>query len=230
MTTTPMIHVQNLRFAYAGGPTVLDLPELVIEEGEAVFLHGPSGHGKSTLLGLISGVLPLQEGRIQVLGKDLAALSARARDRLRGQGIGYIFQMFNLLPYLTVEENIALPGIIHPSRMEAGADAREEARSLARALGLAAHLNRPVHRLSIGQQQRAAAARALLGKPRLLIADEPTSALDEENAVAFMKLLLDLRKERSTTLLFVSHDRRLSGLFQRSLSLDEINRAPRAME
>ncbi len=224
------ISIQGLRFSYSEGPVVLDVPEFSINSGEAVFLHGPSGHGKSTLLGLISGVLPIQEGRIQVLGQDLGSLSSSARDRLRGREMGYIFQMFNLLPYLSVEENIALPGMIHPSRVPAGTNAKGEARRLAESLGLGDMLQRPVHRLSIGQQQRAAAARALFGSPKLLIADEPTSALDEDNAANFMQLLLNMRKQSATTLLFVSHDKRLAGLFERSLPLPGINRAARGGE
>ena len=224
----PAVHVTDLRFAWAPGRPVLDLPLLSIGRGERVFLRGPSGSGKSTLLGIVGGVLAPQSGTVRVLGEDLGRLSASRRDALRADGIGFVFQMFNLLPYLSVVDNVTLPARFSQRRRErAGPDLDAAARRLLGALGLTqpALLARPVAELSIGQQQRVAAARALLGSPELLIADEPTSALDADSREAFLALLMQECAAAGTTLVFVSHDTALGRLFDRQLSLPEINRA-----
>lgn len=221
---------RSVRFAYPGGTEILNIESLRIGRGESVFLHGPSGSGKTTLLSLLSGVLRPVEGLVQVLGNDLTRLSASARDTLRGSAMGYIFQGFNLIPYLTVEENIMLPCQLHPSRRSrivAGTPAQEAAR-LAHRLDIHAALSTPVTRLSVGQQQRVAIARAVIGSPELLIADEPTSSLDTDRRDAFLHLLVEVTGESraagtSTTLLFVSHDRSLAGHFDRTVALNEIN-------
>ena len=175
--------LRSATFAYAKGPAVLEIDELRIAGGESVFLHGPSGSGKSTLLSLISGILQPKSGVVQVLGQDLTRLSPSACDTLRGSRMGYIFQGFNLIPYL-----------------------------------------------SVAQQQRVAIARAIIGSPELLIADEPTSSLDTDRRDAFLNLLTEVTGEARargahTTLLFVSHDRGLATHFDRTLSLQSINRA-----
>ena len=220
------IHARELSFAYGKGPTVLDIPEMTVREGERVFLYGPSGSGKTTLLGLIAGVLSPSPGSLTVLGHDVGALSSAARDRFRASHIGYVFQMFNLIPYLNVRDNIALPVRINAERKsrlkgsldEAVADAAEH-------LGIGDFLDEKVTRLSVGQQQRVAAARAILGSPELIIADEPTSSLDANRRHAFLDLLFKNVEEAGSTLLFVSHDMGLADQFDRSLSLPELNRA-----
>ena len=228
------IHLRDVTFSYgsgrASGPTdvpVLDIPDLRINAGERVFLHGPSGSGKTTLLGLIAGVILPRRGSVEVLGRDLTQLSASARDQLRGSEIGYIFQSFNLIPYLSVRDNIALPCQVHAARRARikAASLDSEIDRIARHLDIAAHLDRPVDRLSTGQQQRVAIARAVLGRPRLVIADEPTSALDTDRRELFLSLLLDITGDAGATLLFVSHDHSLAHRFERSLSLGSINRA-----
>ncbi len=221
------IALRDVTFAYAGGPPVLDIPALHLATGERVFLHGPSGSGKTTLLSLLSGVLTASSGSLQVLGHDFMRLSAGARDTVRGSSIGYIFQGFNLIPYLSTAENIALPCQLHTqrrARMQTGTVAQEVER-LARRLDIHATLRRPVTELSVGQQQRVAIARAVIGAPALLIADEPTSALDTDRRDAFLHLLNDLTQESRTTLLFVSHDRELARHFDRSIALATINGA-----
>ena len=224
------VSLRSVRFAYPHGGPVLDLDQLQVGHGERVFLHGPSGSGKTTLLSLISGVLQPQAGSVQVLGHDLEQLSASARDTLRGARMGYIFQGFNLIPYLSAEENIVLPCQLHPSRGKriSAPSLAAEANRLARRLDIHAHLNSPVTRLSVGQQQRVAIVRAVIGRPELLIADEPTSSLDTDRRDAFLDLLLEVTKEAGATLLFVSHDRGLSTHFDRMLSLPEHNRAAQA--
>ncbi|MCG8468942.1 MAG: ABC transporter ATP-binding protein [Gemmatimonadetes bacterium] len=218
------IHADGLRFAYSGGPPVLDIEELVVASGERVFLYGPSGSGKTTLLGLVAGVLSPPPGTLHVLGHDVGALSSSARDRLRAAHIGYVFQMFNLIPYLDVRDNIALPVRITTERRRRVDGPVDQAVVAAAAqLGIEELLDEKVTRLSVGQQQRVAAARALLGAPELIIADEPTSALDTDRRHAFLELLFKSVEEAGSTLLFVSHDLTLADLFDRSVSLAELN-------
>ncbi len=220
------IDLEQLTFAWPGAPTLLRIDRLQVARGERVFLRGPSGSGKSTLLGLIGGVLAPTAGSVRVLGRPLHEISAPERDRFRGEHVGFVFQMFNLIPYLSVRENVLLALRFAPeraARIAAGDRANEAARLLA-ALGLdRALFDRPVTELSIGQQQRVAAARALLGRPELVVADEPTSALDHDARESFLKLLMQECAANGTTLLFVSHDPTLGALFDRKLSLPELN-------
>lgn len=224
-----VINGRNLRFAWPGKPPVIDIEHFRVARGERVFLRGPSGSGKSTLLGLIGGVLTPARGTVQLLGEDITALSAGARDRFRGEHLGFIFQMFNLIPYLGVLENVLLPAQFSPARAARipGGDLPGEGRRLLAALGLGSqdHLERAVTELSIGQQQRVAAARALLGRPEIIVADEPTSALDHDAREDFLRLLMNECRLQGSTLLFVSHDTSLAGLFDRVVSLPDINRA-----
>ncbi|MCU0228516.1 MAG: ABC transporter ATP-binding protein [Bryobacterales bacterium] len=224
---SPAIAVRDLRFRYPGGADVLHIPEFHLQRGQHAFLYGPSGSGKTTLLGLVAGVLEVQQGSLHVLGADLGALNAARRDAFRASNLGYIFQMFNLIAYLSVEENIMLPCQVSPERRRRlnGADLREEARRLARHLGLGDYLHRNVLQLSVGQQQRVAAARAMIGAPSLLIADEPTSALDYDHRGRFLDLLFERCDATGATLLFVSHDQTLMGRFQTQVALSDINRA-----
>jgi putative ABC transport system ATP-binding protein len=226
MSLNKTIDIENLRFAYRAAKPVLDIAELKVAKGERVFLHGPSGSGKTTLLGVLAGVLKVEQGRVKILGRDLTKISGPARDALRGAHMGYIFQMFNLIPYLNVLENILLPCRINRERRRrvAGMSLEGEARELAERLGIGQLINESVIDLSVGQQQRVAAARALLGAPELIIADEPTSALDEDQRENFLDLLFTQCGAIRSTLLFVSHDRRMMPLFDRALSLTEINR------
>lgn len=205
------------------------MPELRIERGERVFVFGPSGSGKTTLLGVIAGVLPAGAGSVRILGSDLATMSPGARDGFRAEHIGYIFQMFNLIPYLSVVENITLPCRLNRRRRDrlGGRDLEDEARRLAERLEIGRYLDAPVTELSVGQQQRVAAARSLIAAPELVIADEPTSSLDADRRTRFLELLFEICSEAGSTLAFVSHDRHLLPLFDRGLSLPELNRASR---
>jgi putative ABC transport system ATP-binding protein len=219
------IELEQVKFSWPGGPALLDIPRLQVMRGERVFLRGPSGSGKSTLLGLIGGVLAPDAGTVRVLGQSLGDMSAADRDQFRGAHVGFVFQMFNLIPYLSVRENVLLALRFSPIRAARVANRAAEAGRLLVALGLddPALIDRPVTRLSIGQQQRVAAARALLGRPEILVADEPTSALDHEARQAFLQLLLGECAAHGITLLFVSHDPTLGAAFDRQLSLADIN-------
>jgi putative ABC transport system ATP-binding protein len=223
------IDLEQMTFAWPGAPALLRIARLRVARGERVFLRGPSGSGKSTLLGLIGGVLAPTGGSVRVLGRPLHEMSAAQRDRFRGEHVGFVFQMFNLIPYLSVRENVALALRFAPrraARIAPGERAHEAARLLA-ALGLddPALLERPVTQLSIGQQQRVAAARALLGRPQLVVADEPTSALDHDARESFLRLLMQECAAHGTTLLYVSHDPTLGTMFDRQYSLPEMNTA-----
>lgn len=227
----PVIDLSNVIFGWGSAKPVLDIPELVVRRGEKVFIRGPSGSGKTTLLGLLGGVLTPSAGHVRVLGTELNSLTAVQRDHFRARHVGFIFQMFNLIPYLSVLDNVTLPLNFASDRWQAvqrsGRSPQEEARRLLGHLGLTdpTLLERPVTGLSIGQQQRVASARALIGSPELVIADEPTSALDFDTRSAFIQLLFNECEAAGSTLLFVSHDRSLESLFDRCLSLQEINRA-----
>lgn len=221
------LSINDLVFRWPRRPQAcLDIPAFSVEPGERVFLHGPSGSGKSTLLGLIGGVALPATGRIEVLGQSLGGISATARDRLRADHIGFIFQQFNLLPWLSVLDNVFLPCTFSPLRKSRAGSPRAEAERLLTHLDLAPALwRRPAAELSVGQQQRVAAARALIGRPEILIADEPTSALDVPRQQAFVDLLLGETTAAGATLLFVSHDARLAAHFDRAVALPDINRA-----
>ncbi|MFC7515862.1 ATP-binding cassette domain-containing protein [Herbaspirillum sp. GCM10030257] len=229
MGDKPIVVVERLVFGWPGAPEpCLEIDNLQLLPGETVFLHGPSGSGKSTLLGLLGGVLLPQHGSVRLLDTDLTSLSGRARDRFRVDHIGFIFQQFNLIPHLPVLDNVLLPCRFSKRRFARATQdgtVADEAGRLLDALGLGKTvLQRPVTELSVGQQQRVAAARALLGRPEILIADEPTSALDAERQADFLRLLLQQGLSEGATILFVSHDRRLATQFSRELSLASINR------
>jgi putative ABC transport system ATP-binding protein len=227
----PVVDLAGVRFAWAGqSPLVIDVERFRIAPGERVFLRGPSGSGKSTLLSLLAGVVTPLQGSVRVLGRDLGALGGAARDRFRADHIGFIFQMFNLIPYLSVVENVCLPCGFSVRR---GQRAGRSAGSVeAEALRLLQHLDmadggllrRPVTELSVGQQQRVAAARALIGAPELVIADEPTSSLDADRRTAFLDLLFRECAREGAALIFVSHDASLAAQFDRVIQFGEINR------
>jgi putative ABC transport system ATP-binding protein len=212
------IEIRNLKFSY-GDHAILDIDELSVKAGEVVFLYGPSGSGKSTLLELIAGVLQAQSGILKVADTDLTSLKSSELDQYRAANIGYIFQSFNLIPYLSVMENILLPFLFQPVKPDLA-----EVRNLIMELGLTGHIDKPVTELSVGQQQRVAVARALIKKPKIILADEPTSALDYNHREKFLKILFDLCRKNQTTVLFVSHDLTIEKLFDRSISLVEHNR------
>ncbi len=226
-----VLSLQNMRFAWTTGvPELLHIEAFSIAQGEKVFLHGASGSGKTTLLNLISGVLLPQHGTLQLLNHELTSLSSAARDHLRGAEVGYIFQMFNLLPAFTALENVCAPCFFSAAKRQRvraqDMSVAESARQLLTALQLDPQelATRRVSRLSVGQQQRVAAARALIGAPPLIIADEPTSALDHEVRGQFLDLLFAQCQKFNTALLLVSHERELGTRFDRSLALSDLNR------
>jgi putative ABC transport system ATP-binding protein len=222
------VEIRDLQFSYRPGQLILDVEALEVPAGERVFLHGPSGSGKTTLLSLVAGILRADRGKVRILGTDLGSLSGSSRDAFRGLHLGYIFQMFNLIPYLTALDNITLPCRMNRARrMRVSGSLDSGARMLAERLEIVEELEKLPGELSVGQQQRVAAARALLGAPELVVADEPTSSLDADRRHRFLELLFDSCGAAGSTLLFVSHDRSLEPSFDRVLSLADANRALR---
>jgi putative ABC transport system ATP-binding protein len=226
-----MIEVRDLRFGWRGaGRDCVCIDRLDVAAASAVFLYGPSGGGKSTLLGLLAGVLLPRSGSVSLLGTAWSSLPGARRDAFRADHVGYIFQQFNLLPYLRVLDNVLLPcrfsALRHQRASAAGGSALATAQQLLRQVGLPEDIwQRPASQLSVGQQQRVAAARALIGQPEVVIADEPTSALDAALRDSFMDLLLGECRAAGSALVFVSHDERLAARFDRQISLAEVNAA-----
>jgi len=225
-----IIDLKNVCFSWKNSDnTLLDIPEFRMKQHEHIFLQGPSGCGKSTLLSLVGGILISESGSLKVLGQEIWDLSRSGRDAFRVDHIGFIFQLFNLLPYLSIEENVMLPlkfSNIRANRAgKTKLDRLNEAQRLLKALGLEEQQaeKSPVIELSVGQQQRVAAARALIGSPELIIADEPTSALDTDLRHSFLELLFEESKKSGSTLLFVSHDSTLSAYFNIKTSMEELN-------
>lgn len=224
------ISLKQLQYCWPGNDkATINIEQLDVMRGEKVFVSGPSGCGKSTFLSLLTGInTPADQSAknsIQILGTDLAALSNAKRDQFRADHIGYIFQQFNLIPYLSVIENVMLP--CHFSAKRKGrvdTSLVADAQLLLQKLHLdPSYFDQGVTNLSIGQQQRVAVARALMGNPELIIADEPSSALDQRNTELLMKLLIDECSLRGSTLIFVSHDDSLMHYFDKSYRLDELN-------
>ncbi len=221
-----LIELRELKFGWAKDRVDLDIPALDVACGGRVFVRGPSGSGKSTLLSLLAGVVVARSGSVRLLGQAMEALSGSARDRFRAEHIGYVFQQFNLLPYLSAVDNVLL-GLRFSRRRAAGiVDRAAAAYELLQRLGLdLAHAQALAGALSVGQQQRVAAARALIGAPALIIADEPTSALDADTRDQFLSLLLDASTAAGSAVLFVSHDSSLASHFDQSWDLNLLNRA-----
>ncbi|MEL7464803.1 MAG: ABC transporter ATP-binding protein [Pseudomonadota bacterium] len=219
----PFLDLKGVRFRWSGRTSFsLSVPELSVRRGETVLLLGESGSGKSTLLSLICGTVAADAGQVIVEGTDLSSLTAGQRDRFRAERIGVIFQQFNLLPFGSVIDNILLPLRFAPERRAQAGDGRAEAQRLCAALGLPDVLSAKASTLSVGQQQRVSVARAMIGRPPIIVADEPTSALDETSQSAFLDLLFQQVSGNKTTLLMVSHDSRLGSRFDRVVEMDEI--------
>ena len=220
----PILQLENVDFRWPGQDAFgLSVSDLTINRSETVLLLGESGSGKSTLLSLICGTILADTGRVRVDGTDIAALSSGKRDQFRAENIGLIFQQFNLLPFATIADNIRLPLGFAPERRERTGDITSEVARLCRDLGLPSDvMTAGAGTLSVGQQQRVAAARALIGAPPLIVADEPTSSLDAATQRAFLDVLFKQSRTHNTTVLMVSHDARLADMFDRTIHMDDI--------
>ena len=224
---TNILRIDALRYRWPGADTLtLDIDSMSLEAARRLFLRGPSGSGKSTLLAAIAGAVEVAPGTVTVAGVDVGKLSGAARDRFRVDHLGIIFQQFNLLTWLSAVDNVLLPCRFSAARRErAGPDPAASARRLLAELDLKdpGLVNAPAGRLSVGQQQRVAAARALIGAPALVLADEPTSALDDSARDVFIRLLMTECEAAGAALLFVSHDRDLERHFDRVLEIADLH-------
>ena len=199
------------------------VPNLEIKKGEKVLLLGESGSGKTTILSLICGFLNPLSGNIFINGKTINQLSSKTKDEYRADNIGIIFQQFNLLPYANVVDNVLLPLYFSKVRSNNVPDKRKKVIELFKQLRLPDDITQfRASSLSMGQQQRVAVARALIGNPSLIIADEPTSSLDADAQKIFLDLMFEQISENNSTLLMVSHDRSLSDQFDRLIDINKI--------
>lgn len=224
------IAISGLRFGYGADKDILAIPALQVAASQKVFVFGPSGSGKSTLLAMIGGVLVPRGGSVCILGRGLSSMRSAARDRFRADHVGFIFQQFNLVPYLSVINNVCLPCRYSRRRSKRACDTdgtlEQSAIRLLSALGIDQGLSsRKPTELSVGQQQRVAAARALIGQPELIIADEPTSSLDADRRLEFIGLLLSECSQTNSTVVFVSHDKSLAAHFDVAIDLQQTNTA-----
>lgn len=230
MTDHAALVVSKLSFAWHSAAGFrLEVDDFSLPKGSNTLLLGASGSGKSTLLSLICGIASPDSGAVKVAGTDIARLSRRRRDRFRAEQIGIVFQQFNLLPYATALDNALLPLRFAPERRNRVGNERGEALRLAAALGLdAAQMTRGnAGSLSVGQQQRVAVVRALIGAPALVVADEPTSALDASAQAAFISTMFAHVQAAGASLLMVSHDERLADQFDRTVRIEDISRVQR---
>lgn len=219
------IQLNNITFSYPNAlpANTLNIEHWSVNHGRKHFIYGPSGCGKSTLLNIIAGIIRPTDGSISVLGESLNKMNSRQLDRFRANNIGYIFQQFNLINYLNAIENITLASQFSIGKKTVNLE--QKIKQSLEALRISSDdWFRPVSRLSIGQQQRIAIARAFINNPKLLIADEPTSSLDEPSRDNFLSLLTTLCEANQTTLLFVSHDTRLTHHFDVVENFTDINR------
>jgi len=221
--TKNLISVENLKYSLGDNIKFrLNIKKFILKKSDSILIYGESGAGKSTFLNLLSGTLNPQEGSINILGTNIAETSSSIKDKIRGDHFGIVFQTFNLLPYITVKNNILL-GKAYSNRKQSISN-NDEVKTLMDNLSLNYKelIDRKAYELSIGQQQRVAVARALIGKPEIIIADEPTSALDKDNQNEFINLLFKSLDENEQGLIMVSHDQKVSNKFKTVKNITEI--------
>ena len=222
-----MIEIEGLTFGYSAGGFRLRVPQFSLAAGERVAIVGPSGSGKTTLLNLIAGILTPETGRIAVAGTAVAGLSDAQRRRFRASQIGFVFQDFALLDYLSARQNIYYPYRITPA-LTLDAAAQDRAQTLATACGIGDKLDRHPSALSQGEQQRVAICRALVTQPKLILSDEATGNLDPESKARILDLLFEHAEEAGAAVLAVTHDHELLPRFERVLDFAQFREGAQA--
>lgn len=212
------LHVTDLRFAYPGDAFRLHVPKVEIEAGQTLALAGPSGAGKSTLVRLLTGLLTPVSGQVRLGDAHVNALSVEQRRAFRLRHVGLVFQDFALLDYLTVIENILLP---HEFKGGTDAAVRSRAQGLAEQLQISQYLDKRVSRLSQGERQRVAVARALVHEPRFIFADEPTASLDPSRGRLVVDLMIEDARRRGACLVMVTHDPNLLPMFDQTVRMED---------
>jgi lipoprotein-releasing system ATP-binding protein len=221
--TEMVLEASGVARTFRQGPidlTVLDGVNLAVKAGERLAIIGASGSGKTTLLQILGGLDRPTAGTVRIAGSDIHALAEKARGELRNRTLGFVYQFHHLLPEFSALENVAMPLLV---RREHKQVAEQRARAVLERVGLAERLVHRPHELSGGERQRAAVARALVTNPRIVLADEPTGNLDGGNAEAVFALMLELNREFGTSLIVVTHDRRLAARMDRILEIERGN-------
>jgi putative ABC transport system ATP-binding protein len=217
----PMIQCRGISKSYHKGSTVvtpLEALDLDVPKGEFLALMGPSGSGKTTLLNLLSGIDSPTRGSLVIAGIDISKLSRRDLTKWRANHVGYIFQLYHLVPVLTAFENVELPLLLSPISKKERHARVETALSL---VGLSDRMHHTPSELSGGQEQRVAIARAVVADPPLLVADEPTGDLDRESAVRILDLIRQLARDYGKTIVMVTHDAKAAAAADRTLHLEK---------